>query len=136
MSIDDQRRVTIRARAGLYSLDRTVVLSWLTHDAGKPHEARCTLDCSGDEAAPEDRDADADAAGPNRRSAKASIVERGDMALGVSMLEIVGTDLPVKGPFFLKKRKMALFGRRGRANKQTSFFLEKNLKKWLKIASK
>ena len=30
MSIDDQRRVTIRARAGLYSLDRTVVLSWLT----------------------------------------------------------------------------------------------------------
>ena len=30
MSIDDQRRVTIRASAGLYSLDRTTVLSWLT----------------------------------------------------------------------------------------------------------
>jgi len=30
MSIDDRRRVTIRASAGLYSLDRTTVLSWLT----------------------------------------------------------------------------------------------------------
>jgi hypothetical protein len=31
MSIDDQRMVTIRASAGLYSLDRTTVLSTLAN---------------------------------------------------------------------------------------------------------
>jgi hypothetical protein len=35
MSIDDQEeRVTIRTSAGLYSLDRTTVLSWLTSSWG------------------------------------------------------------------------------------------------------
>jgi hypothetical protein len=36
MSIDDQRRVTIRASAGLCGLDRTTVLSWLTSETPAP----------------------------------------------------------------------------------------------------